>query len=119
MRVTPRTHLIGIVLYSLPFLAVIVFSLVFAWAGNLEMIVTGIALLPAVLYFCGFRWCRYVVGVFSGIIVIAGVLRAIPALTMNQGRYFWVIWSAIWLPFAFSTFVLFVPVRQRPDSGTA
>jgi hypothetical protein len=117
MKVTTRTHMIGIALYSLPFLAIIVLSLFFVWAGNLEMVLTGVALLPAALYLFGVRWCRYVVGVFSAIFFLASSLRAIPALTMDPGRYFWFIWSPIWLLFAFSTFVSFVPVRQTPHDA--
>jgi hypothetical protein len=117
MRVTGRIHRIGIALYSLPFLAVLVLSLFFVWAGNLEMIVTGIALLPAVLYFFGVRWCRYIVGVISVIGFLACSLRALPALTMDQGRYFWLIWSPIWLVFAFSSFVSFIPARQKPHAA--
>ena len=112
MRVTARTHKIAIALYSLPFLAVVVLSLFFVWAGNIEMIVTGVALLPAVLYFCGVRWCRYVAGVIAAIGFVACSLRAIPALTMDQGRYFWVIWSPIWLVFGFSAFISFIPSKN-------
>ena len=114
MKITTRTQTIGMALYTLPFLAVIAVSVFFVWAGTLEMIVTGVALLPAVLYFSGVRWCRYVVGVFSVICVLAASLRAIPALTADQGKYFWVIWSPIWLVFAFSALVAFTPVRQKP-----
>ena len=117
MKVTARIHKIGIALYALPFLAVIALSLFFVWAGNLEMIVAGVALLPAILYFFGVGWCRYIVGVFSAVCVLAGALRAIPALTMDQGRYFWLIWSPIWLVFAFASFVLFIPVRQTPPAN--
>src|SRR5690242_16307379 len=107
-------HTIGIALYSLPFLAVLALSLFFVWAGDLEMILAGVALLPAVLYCFGVRWCRYVVGVFSAICFLSASLRAIPALTMDHGRYFWLIWSPIWLVFAFSSFISFIPVRQKP-----
>jgi hypothetical protein len=117
MKVTARMHQIGIVLYSLPFLAIIVFSLFFVWAGNLEMVATGVALLPAVLYFLGVRWSRYVVGVFSVLCFVAASLRAIPALTTDQGRYFWLIWSHIWLIFAFSSFVSFIPAQQKPSDA--
>jgi hypothetical protein len=118
VKVTARTHRIGIVLYSLPFLAIIVFSFFFVWAGNVEMVVTGVALLPAVLYFFGLRWSRYVIGVFSALCFLAASLRAIPALTMDQGRYFWLIWSPIWLIFAFSSFVSFIPAQQKQhDAG--
>jgi hypothetical protein len=117
IKVKARTHKIGIALYSLPFLAIIVFSLFFVWAGNVEMVVTGVALLPAVLYFLGVRWCRYVVGVIAAIGFLACSLRAIPALTTDQGRYFWVIWSPIWLIFAFSSFILFIPVLEAPHDA--
>jgi len=117
IKVKARTHKIGIALYSLPFLAIIVLSLFFVWAGNVEMVVTGVALLPAVLYFLGVRWCRYVVGVIAAIGFLACSLRAIRALTMDQGRYFWVIWSPIWLVFAFSSFILFIPVREAPHDA--
>jgi hypothetical protein len=115
MRVTTRTQSIGVALYSLPFLAVIIFSLLFAWAGNVEMIVAGAALLPAVLYFFRVRWSRYVVGVFAAI----GFLTCsmIPVARGTAGRYFWLIWSPIWLLFAFSCFVSFVPVRQTPRNA--
>ena len=67
IKVTARTHKIGIALYSLPFLAILAFSLFVMSAGNVELVVTGVALLPAVLYFLGVRWCRYVVGVIAAI----------------------------------------------------
>lgn len=117
MKVTARTHQIGVVLYSLPFLAVIAFSVFFVWAGNLEMVVAAVALLPAILYFFGVRWCRYIVGVFSALCFVAASLRAVPALTMDQGRYFWLIWSPIWLIFAFSSFVSFIPAQQKPPDS--
>jgi hypothetical protein len=113
MKVTPRTQKIGIALYSLPFLAVMALSLFFVWAGNLEMIVAGIALLPAVLYLFGVRWCRYVVGLFAAISFIT--CSAIPIIRGSDGRYFWLIWGPIWLVFAFSCFISFIPVRQKPQ----
>ena len=113
MQITTRTQRIGIALYTLPFLAVIALSVFFVWAGTWEMIVTGVALLPAALYLFGVRWCRYVVGVFAVIGVLAASLRALPALTTDQGRYFWLIWSPIWLVFAFSALVSFIPVQQK------
>ena len=95
MKVTARTQSIGIALYSLPFLAVIIFSLLFVWAGNVEMIVAGVALLPAVLYFFRVRWSRYVVGIFSAIGFLA--CSIIPITRGTAGRYFWLIWCPIWL----------------------
>jgi hypothetical protein len=112
MKVTPRAHILGIALYSLPFLAIIGTSLFFVSAGNAEIIVAGVALLPAVLYFFGLRWCRYVVGTFSAMGFLA--CSMIPIMRGTDGRYFWLIWSPIWLLFAFSTFISFIPVRQTP-----
>jgi hypothetical protein len=121
MNVTARTQSIGIALYSLPFLAVIIFSLLFVWAGNVEMIVAGVALVPAVLYFFRVRWGRYIVGVIS---VFAFLICSIVPMTRGSaGKYFWLIWCPIWLLFAFSSFVSFSPVRQPhpipPDRRTA
>jgi hypothetical protein len=115
MRVTARTHMTGIVLYSLPFLAIVALSLFFVWAGNLEMIVAGAALLPAVMYFFGIRWCRYVVGVFAAITFL--VCSMIPFVRGTDGRFFWLIWVPLWLIFAFSALTLFTPVRQTQDPG--
>jgi hypothetical protein len=114
MKITPRTQSIGIALYSLPFVAVIIFSLFFVWAGDVEMLVAGVALLPAVLYFFRVRWSRYVVGVFSAL----GFLTCsmIPVVRGTARRYFWLIWCPIWLLFAFSCFVSFIPVQQTPPS---
>ena len=114
MKVKARTHTIGIALYSLPFLAIIGLSLFFVWAGDTEMIFAGVALLPAVMYFVGVRWCRYVVGVLAAICLL--ICSMIPILRGSDGRYFWLIWSPIWLLFAFSSLVAFVPVRQKPNS---
>ena len=102
---------IGIALYSLPFLAVIGLSLFFVWAGNAEMIVASAALLPAVMYFFGVRWCRYVVGVFSVMSLL--VCSTVPFIRGSEGRYFWLIWSPIWLIFAFSSFISFIPVEPN------
>ena len=115
MKVTARTQSIGMALYSLPFLAVIILSLLFVWAGNVEMIVAGVALLPAVLYFFGVHWSRYVVGVFAAIGFLA--CSIIPIARGTAGRYFWLIWCPIWLLFAFSCFVSFIPVRQAPPDA--
>jgi hypothetical protein len=120
MKVTARTQTIGIALYSLPFMTVIAFSVFFVWAGNFEMIVAGIALLPAALHFFRVRWSRYVVGVFSVISFL--VCSMIPFTRGTAGKYFWLIWSPIWLLFAFSSFVSFLPVRQTTNdaaSGTS
>jgi hypothetical protein len=114
MKVTARTQSIGIALYSLPFLAVIILSL-FVWAGHVEMLIAGVALLPAVLYFFRVRWSRYVVGVFSAV----GLLTCsiVPMTRGTAGKYFWLIWCPIWLLFAFSCFVSFAPVRQPPPDA--
>jgi len=110
MRVTTRTHALAVGLYSLPFLAVLLFSLLFTWAGNLEMVVAGAALLPAALYFFGLRWCRYVVGVVAALSFL--LCSTIPMTRGTEGRYFWLIWAPIWLVFGFAALVSFVPVRQ-------
>jgi hypothetical protein len=116
MKVTARAHTIGIALYSLPFLAIIGLSLFFVWAGDPEMIVACVALLPAVLFFCGVQWSRYVVGVFSVIGVVG--CSMIPILRGTGGRYFWLIWSPVWLAFAFSSFISFIPLRETPPHDT-
>ena len=115
MKVSARIHMVAIVLYSLPFLAILILSLFFVWAGNLEMIVAGVALLPAVMYCFGVRWCRYVIGVFAVIVFLA--CSTIPFVRGTEGRYFWLIWMPIWLIFAFASSISFVPVRRElPDS---
>src|SRR5688500_14639830 len=115
MKVTPRVQTMGIVLYSLPFLAIIGISLFFVWAGDSEMILAGVALLPAVLFFCGVRWCRFVVGVFSLIAVLA--CSMIPMVRGTEGKYFWLVWSPVWLVFAVSSITSFIPARQRPPNA--
>ena len=116
MKVTARSRTIGIALYSLPFLAVLLFSVLFTWAGNLEMIVAGVALLPAVLYFFGVRWCRYVVGVIAAMSFV--LCSTIPMIRGSEGRYFWLIWSPIWLVFGFAALVAFTPVRRDVTEST-
>ena len=113
MTVKTRTHAVGIVLYSLPFLAILVLSLFFVWAGNLEMIVAGVALLPAVMYFFGVRWCRYVIGAFAAVAFLT--CSMIPFIRGTDGRYFWLIWVPLWLIFAFASLISFTPVRQDRD----
>ena len=116
IRVTKRTHAIAFALYSLPFLAVLVFSMLFAWAGNMEMIVAGTALLPVVLYLFGLRWCRYIVG---GLAAISFLLCSmIPMIRGTEGRYFWLIWSPIWLAFGFAAVVSFIPLHETRDPAT-
>jgi len=79
-------------------------------AGGLEITIAVVALLPAVLYLFRVRWSRYVVGVFA---VISFLLCSmIPFTRGTAGRYFWLIWSPIWLVFAFSSFISFLHVRQ-------
>jgi hypothetical protein len=65
MKVSPRTHTIGIALYMLPFLAIIASSLFFVWPGNVEMIVTGVALYPL--------YC--ISSVFDGVATSSGCSR--------------------------------------------
>ena len=115
MKVKERMRTIGVALYSLPFLAVIGLSLFIVWAGNTEMVVTGVALLPAVMYFLGVRWCRYVVGVFSALSFL--VCSMIPITRGTEGRYFWLIWLPVWLVFAVSTFVSFIPAEPNRPRG--
>ena len=110
MRVTTRTHALAVALYSLPFLAVLLFSVLFTWAGNLEMIVAGAALLPAVLYFFSVQWCRYVVGTVAALSFL--LCSIVPMIRGTEGRYFWLIWSPIWLLFGFAALVSFIPVRR-------
>jgi hypothetical protein len=110
MKVIPRAHTIGTVLYTLPFLGTVVFSLCCMWAGNEEMIVTGVALAPAVLFLFGVRWCRYVVATFSAMSFLA--ISLIPFLRGTEGRYFWVIWAPIWLVAGFATSLLLIRPRQ-------
>ena len=117
MKVTARTHMVGIALYSLPFLAVIGFSWLVMWAGHTEMIVAGVALLPVIMYFFGARWSRYVVGVFSAVSFL--VCTIVPFPRGTEGRYFWMIWTPIWLLFAFSALISFIPVRQTPRADQA
>jgi hypothetical protein len=116
MKVTARLRRIGIALYSLPFLVIIGVSLFFVWAGNAEMIVAGVALLPAAMFFFGVHWCRYIVGVFSAISFLA--CSMVPILRGSEGRYFWLIWSPIWFVFAFSAFISFIPDRRTPQDST-
>ena len=118
MKVTARAYAITMLVYALPFLGILVFSAVSMWAGDLEMILAGAALLPAVLYSCGVRWCRYVIGVFATISFLA--CSAVPFIRGSEGRYFWVIWLPIWLLFGFSALMSFVPVigPQESPSGS-
>src|SRR5688500_4960109 len=112
MNVTARTQSIGIALSSLPFLAVIIFSLLFVSAGNVEMIIAVVAIVPAVLYFFRVRWSRYIVGVISVFPFL--ICSIVPMTRGSAGKYCWLIWCPLWLLFAFSCFVCFVPVRQPP-----
>jgi hypothetical protein len=116
MKVSARTRQIVLALYSLPFLVIMGVSLFFVWAGNTEMIVAGVALLPAAMCFFGVRWCRYVVGVFSAISFLA--CSMVPILRGSEGRYFWLIWSPIWLVFALSAFISFIPDRQTSQDSS-
>lgn len=112
MRVTTRTHAIAVTFYSLPFLTVLLFSVLFTWAGNFEMNIAGAALLPAVLYFLGLRWCRYLVGVIAAMSFVP--CSMIPMIQGTEGRYFWLIWSPVWLAFGFAASVSFIPARKTP-----
>jgi hypothetical protein len=114
VKITARTQSIGVALYSLPFLSIIAFSFVFVWAGTMEMIVATIAVLPAVMYFLGLRWCRYVVGVISALGFLACSL--VPITRGTDGRYFWLIWSPLWLLFAFSCFTSFIPAGRANEN---
>ena len=116
MRVTTRTHALAVASYSLPFLAVLLFSVLFTWAGNSEMIIAGAALLPAVLYFLGLLWCRYAVGVIAAMSFM--LCSVIPTIRGTEGRYFWLIWSPIWLVFGFAALVSFIPPSETRNPAT-
>ena len=116
MRVATRTHAIAVAFYSLPFLAVLLFSVLFTWAGNFEMIIASVALLPAVLYFLGLRWCRYVVGVIAAMSFV--LCSTIPMIRGTEGKYFWLIWSPVWLAFGFAALVSFISPHKMPVSVT-
>ena len=115
MKGSRRAHGIGALLFSLPFLVIIGIAVFVIWPGGAEMIMTAVALLPVVLYFAGFRRCRYVIGVLASL----GFLFAsmIPFVRSTEGRYFWPIWAAVWLVFGLSSILSFLPLRARPGTG--
>jgi hypothetical protein len=113
MKVVPRAHVIGTILYAVPFLGIFACSLFYMWAGNTEMMAAGVALAAAILFLCGVRWCRYVMAAFSVITFL--VISAIPFLRGTEGKYFWVIWGPLWLVAGLAAGLLLKPARK--DAG--
>jgi hypothetical protein len=117
MKVARRAHVIGTLLYTVPFLGIFAVSLFYMWAGNAEMIAAGVALAFAVLFLFGVRWCRYVIATFSVITLI--VISAIPFLRGTDGKYFWVIWGPVWLVAAFAAGLLLTPGREAARESSS
>jgi hypothetical protein len=114
MKTNEPLRRIAIGVYALPFLFRIALSLFRGRPGDLPMslVLAAVALTPAVLYFCGVRWCRYVVGVFSVIFLLLWLATPMTLHAIDRAGSFWFIWCIVLLVFSFSSIISFTRTRQ-------
>jgi hypothetical protein len=63
-----------------------------------------------IAYFFSVQWCRYVVGTVAALSFL--LCSIVPMIRGTEGRYFWLIWSPIWLVSGFAALVSFIPIRR-------
>ena len=114
MRLNETLRRIAIGAYTLPFLFRVVLSLIHPRFGELRdmLILSAVALTPAVLFFCGVRWCRYVVGAFSVVFLLLWVATPMAQHAIDRTGSFWFVWCIVFLVFIFSSIMSFTPNRQ-------
>jgi len=111
MKTSEQLRRIGIGAYALPLVYHIADSLIRNPRGGF-LILASVALLPAILYFFGVRWCRYVVGAFSVLFVLLWLAVPMAQHAIDRTRTFWFIWCIVLLVFVFSSIMSFTRNRQ-------
>ncbi|MBA4149835.1 MAG: hypothetical protein H0X66_17105 [Verrucomicrobia bacterium] len=114
MKTNERLRRIAMVAYTLPFLFHLALSLFRGRPGDLSMslILAAVALTPAILFFCGVRWCRYVVGAFSIIFLLLWLATPMAQHAIDRTVTFWLIWCAVLLVFILSSTMSFTRIPK-------
>jgi hypothetical protein len=97
MKVSSPIIKVIIALYALLFLGQVVGALNHSEFGDLgfHLVLAGVALPPAILYFLGVKWCRHVVSAFSIIFLLAWCLIPIAQHAVDRTPQFWLSWSSV------------------------
>src|SRR5215212_10204383 len=105
MKINEPYYRIAVALYMLPFLSRVVFSLVRGRPGDLRdmLILSFVTLTPAVLYFLGVRWCRYIVGAFSSVSALICIFLPMAQHSIDRTTRFWFLWCIVLLIFIVSS----------------
>ncbi|MFN5960702.1 MAG: hypothetical protein ACK5CW_04400 [Verrucomicrobiota bacterium] len=106
MKTSEPFRRIAIGAYALPLVFHIADSLIRDPRGCFLILASG-ALLPAILYFCGLRWCRYVVGAFSVLFVLLWLVVPMAQHEIDRTVTFWFIWFIVLSVFIFSSIMSF------------
>jgi hypothetical protein len=116
MKTSETLRRIAIAAYTLPFLVRLVLSLV---DGDLRdmLVLSAVALTPAILFFCGVLWCRYVVGAFSVIFLLLWLATPMAQHAIDRTVTFWLIWCVVLLVFIFSSVMSFTRNRERDHAA--
>ncbi len=114
MKTYERLRRIAIGAYALPFLFRLALSLIRGGSEDFteHLILAAVALAPAILFFCGVRWCRYLVGVFSVIFLLLWLATPMAQHAIDRTVTFWLIWCAVLLVFIFSSVMSFTQNRK-------
>jgi len=109
LRTVQQIRNIAIGAYALPFLFRFAYALIDGRPGDLILgaSLVGVAVWPVILHFCGVKWARYVVGIFSVIALLINLILPMAQHAIDRTATFWFIWSILLLVFSFSSFMSF------------
>jgi hypothetical protein len=83
-------------------------------APHAFLIFPSVVLLPAILYFLGIQWCRFVVGLFSIFLFLFWIVSPLAQHAIDRTGKFWLTWSIVLSIFVFSAVMSFVPREKAP-----
>jgi hypothetical protein len=106
MKINRHRHGIAVAVYALPLVYHITDSLV-KDARDGVLILASVALVPAVLYFCGIRWCRYVVGAFAVFFILLCLVIPMMQHSVDRTGPFWFLWCLVLSMFIFPSVMTF------------
>ena len=106
MKTSEPLRRIAIGAYALPLVYHVADGLIRDPRGGF-LVLASVALLPAILFFCGLRWCRYIVGVFSVLFVLLWLVLPMAQHAVDRTGTFWFVWCIVLLVFIFSSIMSF------------
>ena len=111
MKTSEQLRRIAIGAYALPLVYHISYSLIRDADGDF-LTLASVALFPAILYFCGLRRCRYVVGGFSVLFVLLLIAVPMAQHAIDRTGKFWFVWCVVLLAFVFAAAMSFTRDRR-------